>query len=98
MGVFLHYLSDPFLSLCFFNPYLILVFLSILILAFRWIQIFVLRSLLDRVVPSLSVKFPRGRGVVWYLVLGIGIENGHNISPLPDMVRYWLMYCVDTRY
>ena len=27
-------------------------------------------ALLDRVVPSLSVKFPRG--VVWYWVLGIG--------------------------
>ena len=46
--------------------------------------------------PSLSVKFPRG--VVWYdttgignWVLGIGIE----ISPLPDMVRYRGMYCVD---
>ena len=42
-GVFPHYLSDSFLSLCFFNPDLILVYLSILILAFRWIQIFVLR-------------------------------------------------------
>ena len=41
-------------------------------------------GLQDSLVPSLSVKFPRG--VVWYWVMGIGIEIGHNISPLPDMV------------